>query len=1159
VGCIVSQGDAPDEAWEGSDSGQKGGTKPLPRNSKTDHGLDIQGDLEGSLVGGDPKGIKLAIMRIHHGSLPSGMTQGDHIGNMGTEKPKDCSLLSGMTQGEQEGMTVHRIEEHVESTDDGSLGYYEIYVISPQLKNEPGVALIDTGSQVSLVKESSLTKFSKERYGNVKISGITGNQIDIKGQVKLQIKNTLEPLNLFCYVVDNLPRNLDIILGQDWLDKAGYEFQKKISTIIPPYSEQVVKCKTNEKGTRFIEHQILKPGLICASSLVNCENFEFPCLVVNLTDRPICMITDPKLENPPIRIYKQENRNQVSKMRRLQFLNDKLRLDHIVDGKEEIRKICEEYIDVFKLPGDPLTVKTAAEHTIPTPVIPKGKATTLKNYRLPESQQQEITRQVTQMLEDDIITHSNSGWNFPLLVVPKKIDDSGERKWRICIDFRKLNEITVGDSYPLPNIQDILDKLGRARYFTALDCASGFLQVPIAEEDRHKTAFSTSQGHFEFKRMPFGLKSAPSTFQRMMNTILVELIGNRCLVYMDDILILGEILDEHNLKLRAVFQTLKEFNLKIEPDKCKFLKEELNYLGHIVTPEGVKPDQDKVKAVISFPVPRTQKDIKSFLGLAGYYRKFIAEFSTIVKPLTNLLKKEAIWKWSEPEQASFDLLKFKLTNTPVLRYPDFTKPFILTTDASGYAIGAILSQGKLGQDQPIAYASRTLNQAELKYATVEKELLAIVWACKHFRPYLLGRKFMIITDHKGLTWIFKIKDTSSRLMRWKLLLEEYEYEVQYRAGERNCNADSLSRYPIQCLNINIEELTEKRKQDIITEMHNCPVGGHQGIQRTTERIKLYISWPGLDQDVAQYVKHCKVCQLNKETHQPIKLPLTITDTKSTPWGKIYLDIVGPLPPTETYMKYILTCQDNLSKYIIAIPISNQSAEEVANAFVKNIILVYGIPTEIVTDQGSNFMSDLFKRICKLFKIEKICTTAYHPESNGALERTHKTLVNYLRCFCNTKINDWDKWIPFACFTYNTTPHSVTKYTPYELLFGRIANIPGKLQRHPQTLYNFDDVVLEIKYRMQTCQQLAKERLIKFKESQKKKVSSHDYKFKENDLALLRKENKQKLDPLWKGPYEIKEIKGSNAVIQEVGKRKHQEVHINRLKPYLSSLSENAVV
>jgi hypothetical protein len=262
--------------------------------------------------------------------------------------------------------------------------------------------------------------------------------------------------------------------------------------------------------------------------------------------------------------------------------------------------------------------------------------------------------------------------------------------------------------------------------------------------------------------------------------------------------------------------------------------------------------------------------------------------------------------------------------------------------------------------------------------------------------------------------------------------------------------------------------------------------------------------------------------------------------------------------TETGMKYILTCQDKLSKYFIAMHLKSQTAEEVANAFVKNIILIYGIPSEVVTDQGTNFMSDVFKRICKLFKIEKICTTAYHPESNGALERTHKTLTSYLRCFCDSKVNNLDEWLPIASFTYNTTPHSITKYTPYEILFGRVANLPGKL-RQPQPVYNFDDIVLDIKQKMQNCQQIAKERLMQFKKLQRQRVGFNSHEFKENDLVLLRIENRQKMDPLWKGPYEVHKIEGSNAVIQEIGKRKHHEVHINRLKPYLSSLSgvENA--
>jgi len=267
---------------------------------------------------------------------------------------------------------------------------------------------------------------------------------------------------------------------------------------------------------------------------------------------------------------------------------------------------------VFKLPGDKLTAMSAITHYLPTPSISANRALTLRNYRIPEHHQKEVEIQIQKMLEDDMIQPSQRPWNFPILIVPKKLDASGKRRWRICVDFRRLNDITVGASFPLPNIQDILDKLGRAQYFSALDSASGYWQVALAEEDGTKTAFSTPTGHCEYLRMPFGLKSAPRTFQRLMNSVFMSLIGTRCFVYLDDVIILGETLQEHHARLREVFQNLRQFNLKIEPDKCEFLKTELNYLGHVVMSEGVKPDPEKVKAIKNFPIPKNTTDIKSF-------------------------------------------------------------------------------------------------------------------------------------------------------------------------------------------------------------------------------------------------------------------------------------------------------------------------------------------------------------------------------------------------------------------------------------------------------------------------------------------------------------------------------------------------------------------
>jgi hypothetical protein len=292
-----------------------------------------------------------------------------------------------------------------------------------------------------------------------------------------------------------------------------------------------VKIPTREIGVRLIEKQELLPGVYCGTSLGECNGEFVSCLVANLTTEPVMTLTLPKLITPPCK-FERLSKEQLFSQQRLDEFNKKLRLSHV---KESVRELCEEYVDIFKLQGDKLTATTAAMHHIPTYHFPKGRAVTLKNYRLAETHKEEVNRQGKQMLEDGIIVPSTSEWNFPVIVVPKKLDASGKKKWRICVDFRKLNDIAIGDSFPLPNIQEILDNIRKSKYISALDCASGFHQILITPEDRCKTALSTPSGHFEYVRMPFGLKAAPATFQRMMNSLLRESIGERCLVNMDDV------------------------------------------------------------------------------------------------------------------------------------------------------------------------------------------------------------------------------------------------------------------------------------------------------------------------------------------------------------------------------------------------------------------------------------------------------------------------------------------------------------------------------------------------------------------------------------------------------------------------------------------------
>lgn len=489
------------------------------------------------------------------------------------------------------------------------------------------------------------------------------------------------------------------------------------------------------------------------------------------------------------------------------YLTERLKTDDLND--EEIRgltKLLRDFKSVFYIEGENLSSVGKYKHRIPTiNDIPVYSRT----YRFPEVHKAEVEKQVSEMLGSGIITKSSSPYNAPIWVVPKKIDNSGNQKWRVVVDYRKLNDLTIEDKFPIPNMEDLFAKLGNSQYFSTLDLAKGFHQIPILATDRHKTAFSTPTGHYEFTRMPFGLKNAPASFQRMMNEVLHDYINNICVVYLDDILIFSTSLQEHIISLTKIFRRLSEYNLKVQIDKCNFFKRESEYLGHIITPDGVRPNPSKIKVIQEISLPKTVKEIRSFLGLTGFYRKFIKDYSRIALPMISKLKKGAVINVNDQVYIdSFNKLKKILCIDPVLAYPKFDRLFVLTTDASNAALGAVLSQN----GHPIAYTSRTLNKHELNYSAIEKELLAIVWAVKYFRPYLFGRKFKVQTDHRPLVWLNSLKEPNIKLQRWKIMLNEYDFDVEYIKGKTNQVADFLSRIDINVL----QEEEGTIKSDIAT-------------------------------------------------------------------------------------------------------------------------------------------------------------------------------------------------------------------------------------------------------------------------------------------------------------------------------------------------------
>ena len=714
---------------------------------------------------------------------------------------------------------------------------------------------------------------------------------------------------------------------------------------------------------------------------------------------------------------------------------------------------------------------------------------------------------------------------------------------------------TIGDAHPLPDTTEILDQLGQSKYFTCLDMMMGYHQIELEEGEGPKTAFSTKQGHWEYKWLPLGLKTAPATFQKLMNSVLSGLTGTRCFVYLDDIVIYAKSLQDHNNKLREVLGRLRKHRLKLQPDECELLRKEVNYLGHQITEAGVRPDPRKVLAITTFPTPTTVKQLKTFCGMVSYYRPFIHDCSKVAIPLYRLLKRDAKFEWGPEQDHAFERLTAKLTTRPLLQYPDFDKEFVLTTDASNTGLGAVLSQGPMGKDLPIAYASRSLSKAETNYTTSKKELLAVVWATKYFGPYLYGRHFKVVTDHKPLTWIMNVKDPGSRLLRWRIQLEEFDYEVAYKKGLLNTNADALSRINhVATVKGNEVTLDEESKRLILYEFHDAPVGGHKGMNRTLQAIKTRYKWHNMKRDVERYVRQCKSCQVNKVLGPRRKVPREITSTAAHPFEKCYLDIVGPLPLSTAGNKYILTFQDDLSKYVVATPINQQDATTVAKSFVSQIVLKYGAPRVVQTDQGANFVSELFKTTCKLLKIKKIQSTAFHPESQGGIERSHRVLAEYLRYYVKEDQTDWDEWIPFATFAYNTSEHSATGYTPFELVFGHPSSLPSALKTDPSPQYNYDNYVVELKGRLQTAHRVAKDNLISSKHRSKDyydkgtdspniavgdKVLLHD--------ETVRRGRSKKLSSQWIGPYEVVNINKVNAIIKRG--RNLIKVHVNRLKPF----------
>ena len=756
------------------------------------------------------------------------------------------------TEEQLEISIIGKIYEHSKSFDNGFYTNCKICGVNAHY-------LIDSGSTSTLLSHRIYQKIDPSlrpqlKANKFKVKNVNGIDINVYGHANISIKLGKNEYFHQVIVCDISP---DGILGQDFMlehvKKIDYEKYMlhtetgqiscwlggnssitcrviaEETTYLPANSCAWISVKIPsqehmETKTAFVEPiesqsayllpGVIKTGVSEESGNLNVVNGSEDCVTIypNTTLGNCISIRDD-----PIQIMScntQTLLEQPSCGELPEYLNDLFTRSSVhLDENEQnqLKSLLIKYQSVFAKSSDDLGFSDRVEHHIDT-----MGAEPIKEHvrRLPLAKREIEREEVRKMLQKGVIEPSISPWSSNIVLVTKK-----DGSTRFCVDYRKLNAVTKKDSYPLPDIRQCLDALADSAWFSCMDINAGYWQIGVKPEDREKTAFATSMGLYQFVKMPFGLVAAPSDFCRLMGDIFRDIQWIECLIYMDDIIVPAKTIDETLVRLEHVFQRLQQANLKLKPSKCVFMQKSVKFLGHEVSALGINTDKDKIKAVQEWPVPRTVKQVRSFVGLAAYYKRFIASFGEICKPLYQLCEKNRQFLWSIDCQHAFETLKDKLTTAPILAYPVMGKDFILDTDASQFTVGAVLSQEHDGKERVIAYMSKTMNKSELQYCTTRKELLAVITALKHFHIYLIGQKVRLRTDNSAVSWIRTLKNPTGQVFRWLQYIETYDLSVTHRPGRSHGNSDALSRIPCKVCQRQ-EQNESKDTNDHNPDLHN---------------------------------------------------------------------------------------------------------------------------------------------------------------------------------------------------------------------------------------------------------------------------------------------------------------------------------------------------
>ncbi|ROL53801.1 Transposon Tf2-6 polyprotein [Anabarilius grahami] len=1008
------------------------------------------------------------------------------------------------------------------------------------------VALLDSGSAGNFISGSLCRQLRLKTAPSptiYQISSITGKPLSRKhvrrmvGPLQLQV-GLLHTEGIHLLVLeDSTTWNADVVLGRPWLEQHN----------------PTISWKSGE---------ILKWGEACFSNCIS----ELPIPRVPSTKLPVCVTS---IESP------------------------------VEKRSIDIPECYAPFSDVFcpqrasQLP--PHRPWDCAINLLPGEPVPRGKI-----YPLSIPEEKAMEEYIKEALDQGYIRSSTSPAASSFFFVAKK--DGGLRP---CIDYRSLNKITVQFRYPLPLVPAALEHLRGATVFTKLDLRSAYNLIRIREGDEWKTAFITPTGHYEYLVMPYGLVNAPSVFQDFIHEVLREFLNRFVLVYIDDILIYSRSLAEHRHHVAEVLTRLRQFHLFLKAEKCSFHQPSVHFLGYIIDHSGIRMDERKVESISNWPEPTTIKELQRFLGFANFYRRFIKSFSSITHPLTSLLRHQPkSLSWSPAATNAFNLLKEAFTTAPLLVHPDPELPFIVEVDASTTGVGAVLSQqqGTPSKLHPCAFFSRKLNPAEVNYNIGDRELLAVKLALEEWRHWLEGAKhpFLVLTDHKNLEYLRAAKRLNPRQARWSMFFSRFHFTISFRPGSKNVKADALSRLhapeekteepepiipsslivsPITWSEETIPSsnastnpppgcppgllfITRSRRTPTIHSAHTSPGTGHPGVNGTLSLLKQRFWWPNMAVDVRRYVQGCRECAVSKSSrHLPAGklLPLPVPDR---PWSHLGVDFITDLPASDGFT-CILVIIDRFSKSCRLIPLKGlTTAIETAELLFNHVFRYFGIPEDIVSDRGPQFISRVWKAFHSLLGVAVSLTSGYHPQSNGQTERKIQEIGRFLRTFCHDHQNSWNQYLGWAEYAQNSLRQPTTGLTPFQCVLGyqpplfpwdgEPSNVPAVDYWFRESERVWDSAHHQLQRalrRRRLTADLHRSDTPVYQPGQEVWLSTRDIRLR---LPC------RKLSPRFIGPFKI--IKQINPVTYQLqlppGYRIHPTFHVSLLKPHHPSVSSS---